>query len=147
MFPTSLVSTVDKLFFKTRINISINGWLGAPVNKLRGLLRQGDPLSPLLFNLTFESFLRSILACQTIRGISLSSVDIPARFKPSPPTLHFDSTVGLVPDFFSDSMSTSPPPLKILSYADDFEVFLNNTEESYILLSILKSSILNEADC
>lgn len=82
--------------------------------------------------------MRSILACPNLHGISLSPVNIPARFRPSPTSLDFDPTIGHKPDFVSTSLSSSPPPLKLLSYADDLEVFLNNTGEWYTLLGILK---------
>lgn len=80
-FPSSLVSCLCSLFFDTEISISINGWLGAPFMQQRGP-RESDPLSPLVFNLAFEPFLRSILACPGITDLSLAPVAVPARFKP-----------------------------------------------------------------
>jgi hypothetical protein len=69
-FPRTLVTVIIHLFYNTQISLSINGWLGTPSVQQRGL-RQGDPLSPLLFNLAFEPLLRHILASDTIPGLSL----------------------------------------------------------------------------
>ncbi|KAG2198156.1 hypothetical protein INT46_000593 [Mucor plumbeus] len=84
-FPAGLVSCLLSLFFGTKISVSINGWLGSPVPQLRGF-RQGDPLSPLLFNLAFEPLLRSLLAYPGLYGVSLSAVTVPPKWKPSPVT-------------------------------------------------------------
>ncbi|CEP09910.1 hypothetical protein, partial, partial [Parasitella parasitica] len=88
-FPAGLVSCLSSLFFGTKINVSISGWLGAPVSQLRGL-RQGDPLSPLLFNLAFEPLLRSLLACPGLSGATLSPVEVPRKWKPSPAEVRED---------------------------------------------------------
>ena len=135
-FPAGLVSCLLSLFFGTKISVSINGWLGAPVPQLRGL-RQGDPLSPLLFNLAFEPLLRSLLACPGLSGVSLSAVTVPPKWKPSPVTVRdFDAATMQWPiDFVSSS--GSPTPVKILSYADDLEVFLSSPTEWSVLLSWL----------
>jgi hypothetical protein len=135
-FPTSLVSSLSSLFFGTQISVSINGWLGPPIPQQRGL-RQGDPLSPLLFNLAFEPLLRSLLVF-SLSGVSLGSVVVPSRFKPSPLSVHVDPKDGTDNwplDFVSGS--TPPPAVKLLSYADDLEVFLSSPDEWCILLSLL----------
>ena len=74
-FPLTLVDCLSTLFFGTEISISINGWLGMPIPQSRGL-RQGDPLSPLLFNLAFEPLLRSILVCSGLSGVSSGSTGV-----------------------------------------------------------------------
>ncbi|EIE88132.1 hypothetical protein RO3G_12843 [Rhizopus delemar RA 99-880] len=101
-FPPSLVSTICKLFFETHIHLNINGFITTPFTQERGL-RQGDPLSPLLFNIAFDPFLRSIVNDTAIKGLQY-------RSSPTP------SGLNLVP----------PPPVKILAYADDIAVFLHN---------------------
>jgi hypothetical protein len=43
-FPATVIQAISRLFFDTKIHISINGFLSEPVKQGRGL-RQGDPLS------------------------------------------------------------------------------------------------------
>ena len=134
-FPLTLVDSLLSLFFGTKISISINGWLGSPISQLRGL-RQGDPLSPLLFNLAFEPLLRTILACPSLSGVSLSpySVSIVPSKRPFP----------LVPSDFGREFRCSPvdfscpPSFKLLSYADDLEVFLSGPSEWSVLSGLLE---------
>lgn len=136
-FPTTLVSSLCKLFFGTQIHISINGWLGAPIEQGRGL-RQGDPLSPLLFNLAFEPLLRSILA-SPLSGVSLSHPPLPSRLKPNPAMVKERNAFGSEKlDFISSSLLQSPSPIKMLSYADDLEVFLTSPTEWQILMHLLE---------
>ncbi|KAG1031815.1 hypothetical protein G6F25_011809 [Rhizopus arrhizus] len=104
-FPPSLVSTICKLFFETHIHLNINGFITTPFTQERGL-RQGDPLSPLLFNIAFDPFLRSVVNDTAIKGFQY-------RASPTPSGLH------LVP----------PPPVKILAYADDIAVFFQNQDD------------------
>ncbi|CAO3611948.1 unnamed protein product [Mucor hiemalis] len=134
-FPSGLVSCLCSLFFGTRISLSINGWLGEPIPQLRGL-RQGDPLSPLLFNLAFEPLLRSILASSSFSGVGLAPVSVPRSWCPDPASVLSPS--GEL-DWFLDRVSDvdPPPPLKLLSYADDLEVFLSSPDEWPELLSLL----------
>ncbi|CEP16721.1 hypothetical protein [Parasitella parasitica] len=59
-FPGKFVTCISKLMGDNLIHININGPLSSAVAKLRGL-KQGDPLSPILYNLAFEPFLLLII--------------------------------------------------------------------------------------
>ncbi|KAG0930594.1 hypothetical protein G6F32_011943 [Rhizopus arrhizus] len=96
-FPPEFIASLLGLFFGNRVRININGHFTEPVNQLRGL-RQGDPLSPLLFNLALEPFLQHVLQDHTLHGYS------------------FTPALG----------STPPLTLKVLAYADDVCVFLSS---------------------
>jgi xanthine/uracil/vitamin C permease (AzgA family) len=49
--PQSITTCITTLFFSTQIQINVNGHITTqPLQQQRGL-RQGDPLSPLLFNI------------------------------------------------------------------------------------------------
>ncbi|KAG1062006.1 hypothetical protein G6F41_011833 [Rhizopus arrhizus] len=76
-FPPSLVSTICKLFFETHIHLNINGFITTPFTQERGL-RQGDPLSPLLFNIAFDPFLRSIVNDTAIKGFQYRASPTPS---------------------------------------------------------------------
>ncbi|CDH61168.1 hypothetical protein RO3G_01611 [Lichtheimia corymbifera JMRC:FSU:9682] len=135
-FPSSLIFSLVSLFFGTRIHVSINGWLGAPFTQGRGL-RQGDPLSPLLFNLAFEPLLRSILA-SPLQGVSLKQINVASRLQAHPTLVSFKDRDGNDRlDPISLSVSDPPPNIKLLSYADDLEVFLDHPGEWSILKDIL----------
>ena len=106
-FPESLRKAILNLFFGTNIRINVNGFLTSPVPQKRGL-RQGDPLSPVLFNLAFEPFLQRILTDDRFSG-----------FQPLP--RHDNLALD------------APAPLKILAYADDALVFLKDLSDFQVL--------------
>ncbi|GAN11867.1 conserved hypothetical protein, partial [Mucor ambiguus] len=66
-FPRPLIKCINKLMGDNVIRININGHLSSEVAKLRGL-KQGDPLSPILYNLAFEPFLLAILHDRQFQG-------------------------------------------------------------------------------
>ncbi|KAG0789707.1 hypothetical protein G6F16_008397 [Rhizopus arrhizus] len=70
-FPPKFVASLIGLFFGNQVRININGHFTEPVNQLRDL-RQGDPLSPLLFNLALEPFLQHVLQDHTLHGYSFT---------------------------------------------------------------------------
>ncbi|KAG2194762.1 hypothetical protein INT47_012064 [Mucor saturninus] len=135
-FPLTLVDCLGTLFFSTEISISINGWLGMPIPQSRGL-RLGDPLSPLLFNLAFEPLLRSILACGDLAGVSLGGGVVSSALAPFVRPVWIDTPSSADLDFISASVVNPPQPVKLLSYADDLEVFLTNPGEWPVLISLL----------
>ncbi|OBZ80695.1 Transposon TX1 uncharacterized protein, partial [Choanephora cucurbitarum] len=98
-FPEPFIHSIIGLFFGNQVRINVNGYFSHPITQQRGL-RQGDPLSPILFNLALEPFLRHILQDTTYRGFT---------FPPLP-------SVAVV----------APAPIKVLAYADDICVFLSD---------------------
>jgi len=70
-FPAPLIDSIFTLFFGTQINLNINGYLASPFPQRRGL-RQGDPLSPHLYNIAFEPLLHTILKHPGITGFKLN---------------------------------------------------------------------------
>ncbi|KAK4519269.1 uncharacterized protein ATC70_009501 [Mucor velutinosus] len=66
-FPRPLVKCIYKLMGDNLIRINLNGHLSSEVAKLRGL-KQGDPLSPILYNLAFEPFLLAIINDRQFQG-------------------------------------------------------------------------------
>ncbi|OBZ80700.1 Transposon TX1 uncharacterized protein, partial [Choanephora cucurbitarum] len=76
-FPSAIVHSITSLFFSTQLSLNINRSHSALVLQ-RGGLRQGDSLSPILFNLAFEPLLRSILCHTSISGLTLPAPLTPA---------------------------------------------------------------------
>ncbi|KAG1135452.1 hypothetical protein G6F38_012791 [Rhizopus arrhizus] len=109
-----LVVSIISLFFGTSLCINVNGFLTAPISQDRGL-RQGDFLSPLLFNLAIEPLLRAIWFSPLISGFTFLRQQHP----------NFTS------------LPISSPPLKALAYADDVLVFLTRSTELQTLLYLV----------
>ncbi|KAG1117144.1 hypothetical protein G6F40_003152 [Rhizopus arrhizus] len=105
-FPPSLVHSLESLFFGNAVRININGYFANRIDQRRGL-RQGDPLSPFLFNIALEPFLRHILQDSSFQGF---------RFQ-------------FVSNSATTTSNTMPPPLKVLAYADDVCVLLHSTDD------------------
>jgi exonuclease III len=107
-FPPAFIDCIHQLFFGNEVRININGFFTDPIIQERGL-RQGDPLSPLLFNLALEPFLLSILQDQQMIGYQ------------SPSTLT---------SMLSEESTSN---LKCLAYADDVCVLLHDQNDLHRL--------------
>ncbi|KAK4518015.1 uncharacterized protein ATC70_001365 [Mucor velutinosus] len=105
-FPSTFITSVRNLFFKTKIAINVNGFMTDPVSQKRGL-RQGDSISPVLFNFALEPLLLAILNDEKIKGYSIHTAAVKS------------SSLQLV----------APAPVKLLAYADDLLVLVNNCAE------------------
>lgn len=117
-FPTAFVHCIQNLFFNNQIFVNMNGFLSPAVSQKRGL-RQGDSISPLLFNFAIEPFLQSILAHQDISGYSLQHG-------------HTTFTKGL--NYITPNRS-----VKLLAYADDVLLYINSVSEFHALQDCLKT--------
>jgi len=69
-FSAHFTRLLTDLFFSTRVHLNINGFIALPFQQRRGL-RQGDPLSPLLFYLAFEPLLQTLLTDARLQGCTL----------------------------------------------------------------------------
>ena len=75
-FGPSFIQWVDLLYSDIRSAILINGYTSRHFKQSRGV-RQGCPLSPLLYVLTMEILAVNIRAHPSIKGISLPRVPVP----------------------------------------------------------------------
>lgn len=78
-FPRSTIHWIDKLFFGTNIHFNVNGSISPAIQQLRGV-RQGDPLSPVLFNLALEPLLQHIIYDTQFQGYHIAN---PSSLAPS----------------------------------------------------------------
>lgn len=114
--PASIIQCIQNLFFNNEIFVNVNGFLTNPIKQKRGL-RQGDAISPLLFNFAIEPFLLSILNNEAVTGYTMQST------KPSS-----QNSLNMA----------SPKPIKLLAYADDILIFAKNKAEYLAIEDCLK---------
>lgn len=122
-WPLAILRPSSTLFFTASIRVNIIVHLTKAIQQNRGLL-QGDPISPLLFSLAFDSLLKSTTNHPTYAGLSF----IPSH---SDTTSETDISVNLNPHVTipeSDSPLTLKP-LFLCVYADDTLVILNNQDD------------------
>ncbi|KAK4515528.1 uncharacterized protein ATC70_010478 [Mucor velutinosus] len=141
--PTNIIHSLITLLFSTQIHININGHIStSSITQQRGI-RQGDPISPLLFNIAFDPFLRSIQQDPQFTGFNLHTEAPPPTNQTTsddisvPMQQLFPDNDGLAvsPDTPAppDSPSSAPLAVKILAYADDTLVYLHDTQDFHRL--------------
>ena len=75
-FGPSFVKWVDLFYCNSRISVNVNGYISNSFPLSRGV-RQGCPLSPLLYVLVFEVLACNIRANPSIRGLCLPGFSAP----------------------------------------------------------------------
>lgn len=99
---TVFIDCIMSLFFGNNIQVNVNGFFSPNITQKRGL-RQGDPLSPLLFNLALEPLLLLIQQDTRIQGFEYTTVD------------------------------NQPTSIKLLAYADDVCTLLHTPSDFQLL--------------
>jgi hypothetical protein len=77
-FPSAIITCLYNLLAYNKIKVNVNGYFTDDVHKRRGL-KQGDPISPILYNLAFEPLLRTILSDSNIQGYDMTVHNITER--------------------------------------------------------------------
>lgn len=72
-FSSTIIENISKLFFDNSMQVNGNGHFTGDIQQPRGL-RQGDPLSPVLFNLALEPLLLAIQQDENIKVYEYSTV-------------------------------------------------------------------------
>ena len=106
-FPPKFIQCISNLFFKNQIVVNMNGFMSDSVAQKRGL-RQGDSISPVLFNFALEPLLLAILQDRNIQGYALQT-----------------QSTKKIPSV----QVSAPSPIKFLAYADDLLVIVRNRTE------------------
>ncbi|KAG0737661.1 hypothetical protein G6F57_012742 [Rhizopus arrhizus] len=79
-FHKSFIRCINHLFFGNMVQINVNGYFTPIIDQQRGL-RQGDPLSPILFNLALEPLLLAINQDNDMIGYRYVTTGIEHRVK------------------------------------------------------------------
>ncbi|KAK4518914.1 uncharacterized protein ATC70_009140 [Mucor velutinosus] len=103
-FPANLVRCIINMMGQNLLRINVNGYFTDDIPKLRGL-KQGDPISSILYNLAIEPFLRSILNDPLYHGYQMQYATDHPNYNANDPLVHVS---------------------KILCYADDAFVFVQD---------------------
>ncbi|KAG1071824.1 hypothetical protein G6F42_025978 [Rhizopus arrhizus] len=86
-------------------------------------MRQGDPISPLLLNIIFDPFLRAISHHTAISGFDFE---------------HIATTNSRLPSPLTHNLPVAAP-VRVLAYADDTLVFLNDLGEFHQLQQLIST--------
>ncbi|CEP12746.1 hypothetical protein [Parasitella parasitica] len=70
----TFINCIMSLFFGNNVQVNVNGFFSSSVSQKRGL-RQGDPLSPFLFNLALEPLLLLIQQDNSIKGYEYQNLE------------------------------------------------------------------------
>lgn len=131
--PWTAIDSIITLFSKTSIRTNMNGFITSPILQKRGL-RQGDPISSLLFNTAFDPFLRAIQNNKQLTGFDPTQ-HLHEQHTPSVDELSSSMNSLSLPNANNDDKQQAP--IKVLAYADDTMVILQHPFEFYALQDII----------
>ncbi|KAF5325465.1 hypothetical protein D9619_009740 [Psilocybe cf. subviscida] len=117
--PDSVINTIKSLYTHAQTGVMINGHLSSHYRVTRGV-RQGDPLSCLLFDLAIEPL------AAMLRASSLSGFDIPGHAEKLIANLFADDTTVFLAE--SDDFSTLQNILEKWCCASTAKFNINKTE-------------------
>jgi hypothetical protein len=117
--PRQITNSILSLFFSTHISLNINGFISDPFTQSRGL-RQGDPLSLLLFNLAFEPLLAYIQSSPLIKGVL-----IPQRLDPIEQGAYADDLLAFISSV--DEWQTLDDSLRLYGEASNARINIGKT--------------------
>lgn len=137
--PSKITQSIVSLFSSTMIQVNVNGFLTSHFQQRRGL-RQGDPISPLLFNIAFDPLLRSIHNSSKIQGFNLQKEATPRFDNHAHQITTSLEKLTIQSNHPTNYYSAPLPPdttVKIIAYADDTLVTLKNQDDFMHLQTIL----------
>ncbi|KAG1135855.1 hypothetical protein G6F37_012845 [Rhizopus arrhizus] len=148
-FPLVLVNSIIGLFFGNRVRININGHFTNEINQYRGL-HQGDPLSPLLFNLALEPLLRHIIQYNSFLGFSFAPLS--SNISPPPALVELDIMSALKINKvafystkeFTDSYHTVPESFNMSGNSNNFNSDVYNASINNSTLSDFSQYLMHE---
>jgi hypothetical protein len=127
-FPTNLVRCLINMMTLNLLRINVNGYFTQEIPKHRGL-KQGDPISSILYNLAIEPFLRSILNDPLYHGYQMQYAADHPLYNAASPQIYVSKILCYADDAFVFAQDL--PDLERLEYHLDIYCKATNAKVNY----------------